>query len=134
LQNYVGKPIQCWTPAEFPGGWTEYAEDYCFVENTYWLPFEKQIPADYDIRDREMLGYYQVYLFLSNKLYFNIQWVPFVLALQALMFNIPHFFWRLLNFLSGMFDELIILKIKLFYGFFDMFTYLKYGENTTQFW
>jgi hypothetical protein len=63
-------------------------EDYCFVENTYYLPFERRIPTNTDERDEQMLNYYQ--------------WVPFVLALMALMFHIPHFVWRSINFLSGL--------------------------------
>jgi hypothetical protein len=66
---------------------TPAGRDYCWVENTYWLPFEEQIPEKYAERDRKMINYYQ--------------WVPFVLALQALFFNLPHFFWRMLNYLSG---------------------------------
>ncbi len=60
FQAYVGKPVQCWCPAQFTGGWEQYVEDYCFVENTYYLPFEKRIPTDTDYRDKQMLNYYQV--------------------------------------------------------------------------
>ena len=64
----MGNNIQCWTPAEFPGGWTEYAHDYCFVEDTYWLPFEKRIPSDHADRDKRMLNYYQVELLIDDLL------------------------------------------------------------------
>jgi len=84
---YVGKPLQCWVPAQFTGFWEEYTEDYCFVENTYWVPLDDQIPLSHQERGAKELNYYQ--------------WVPFVLALQALMFNIPHIIWRMLNWLSG---------------------------------
>jgi hypothetical protein len=84
----MGKSVQCWLPAQFKKGWEEYAEDYCFVENTYWLPFNERIPTNTTMRDERMLNYYQ--------------WVPFVLALMAAMFYLPHLLWRSLNFLSGL--------------------------------
>lgn len=31
-KEYGGNPIQCWAPADWIGPWTEYANDYCFVE------------------------------------------------------------------------------------------------------
>ena len=52
--------IQCWTPAQFTGGWSEYTHDYCWVENTYWLAFGDKIPEKIVDRDSKMLNYYQV--------------------------------------------------------------------------
>lgn len=63
----------------------EYALDYCYVQNTYFVGFTEIKPDNYfDIakhiipipknvteRDEKQIGYYQ--------------WVPFVLALQALL-------------------------------------------------
>jgi hypothetical protein len=86
-KTFLGDPLQCWVPAQFKGAWEQYVENYCFVENTYWVPMERDLPNDIGERDRQELSYYQ--------------WVPFVLALQALMFNIPHIIWRMLNWLSG---------------------------------
>lgn len=31
---------------EFRGGWEQYAEDYCFIQNTYFKQFNEEIPAD----------------------------------------------------------------------------------------
>ncbi|MFH4983494.1 hypothetical protein AB6A40_010203 [Gnathostoma spinigerum] len=88
-KEYGGDPIQCWLPAELASqkGWEEYAEDYCFVENTYYIPLEQNIPYSTKHRGNVELTYYQ--------------WVPFLLILQALMFTFPHIFWRMLNWLSG---------------------------------
>ena len=44
--RYVGTPIQCWMPTEFKGGWEQYAEDYCFIQNTFFIPFEEEIPNE----------------------------------------------------------------------------------------
>ncbi|PAV82645.1 hypothetical protein WR25_10337 [Diploscapter pachys] len=74
-KGYVGAPIQCWMPTEFKGGWEQYAEDYCFIQNTFFIPFEEDIPNEDSDRIKAEIGYYQ--------------WVPIVLALQAIMFYMP---------------------------------------------
>uniref|UniRef100_A0A0N5A9F0 Innexin n=1 Tax=Syphacia muris TaxID=451379 RepID=A0A0N5A9F0_9BILA len=86
-KQYVGSPIQCWMPMEFKGGWEEYAEDYCFIQNTYWVSFKEDVPKSVENRHEAEIGYYQ--------------WVPIVLALQALMFFIPAWIWKTLNKQSG---------------------------------
>ncbi|VDK89029.1 unnamed protein product [Onchocerca ochengi] len=79
-KQYFGSPIQCWVPMEFRGGWENYAEDYCFIQNSYYIPFTEQIPDELHER-RDQISYYR--------------WVPIVLALQALMFFAPNYFWNI---------------------------------------
>ncbi|KAK6765027.1 hypothetical protein RB195_025095 [Necator americanus] len=86
-KQYVGSPIQCWMPMEFKGGWEQYAEDYCFIQNTFFVPFYEEIPADDEDRSKAEIGYYQ--------------WVPVVLALQAIMFYLPNWIWKTLHQQSG---------------------------------
>uniref|UniRef100_A0A8R1DNY5 Innexin n=1 Tax=Caenorhabditis japonica TaxID=281687 RepID=A0A8R1DNY5_CAEJA len=86
-KQYVGQPIQCWIPAQFTGAWEQYSENYCFVQNTYFIRPEKYIPDSEIDREAAEIGYYQ--------------WVPFILGLQAIMFYLPSLLWRLMNFNSG---------------------------------
>lgn len=45
--SFVGQPIQCWFPAYYRGWWMEYALDYCYVQNTYFLSFTDIKPDNY---------------------------------------------------------------------------------------
>uniref|UniRef100_A0A914WNX4 Innexin n=1 Tax=Plectus sambesii TaxID=2011161 RepID=A0A914WNX4_9BILA len=99
--TFVGTPIQCWFPAYYKGWWNEYALDYCYVQNTYFLPFTEiesenyfdiakhmvPIPKNITHRDEKLIGYYQ--------------WVPFVLALEAILFYLPVVIWRGMYSASG---------------------------------
>nr|CRZ25465.1 BMA-INX-15 [Brugia malayi] len=61
-KEYGGDPIQCWLPAELASqkSWEQYAEDYCFVENTYYIPLEQNMPQSEKHRDERLITYYQV--------------------------------------------------------------------------
>ncbi len=47
---WVGDPIHCWVPMHFTGSHTKYTNSYCWVRNTYYLPFYEEIPKPHEAR------------------------------------------------------------------------------------
>lgn len=82
-KQYVGDPITCWVPAHFSGNWASYANSYCWIKSTYYLPFTEDVPKEEEDDKREDITYYQ--------------WVPLILLTQALFFYLPRQTWRTLN-------------------------------------
>ncbi|CAH8509212.1 unnamed protein product [Schistosoma bovis] len=77
----VCKPLHCWVPQEFTSSWEDYAENICWVQNTYFLLPNEAIPED----DFEMLRVRHISYY---------QWVAIILAGQAMMAWVPHVLWR----------------------------------------
>jgi len=44
MNQYVRNPITCWTPNHFSGAHSRYTVRYCWVRNTYYLPWSTQFP------------------------------------------------------------------------------------------
>ena len=59
----------------------------CFITNTYSFDMHESLPDDYSQRHERELKYYQ--------------WTPFILLIMAILFYIPHQFWRGLSLRSG---------------------------------
>ena len=87
MHQYVGTPITCWAPVHFTGSHTKYANSYCWVRNTYYLPWENNIPKLGQREDLKMIPYYQ--------------WIPFILLTQAVLFYLPSVFWHAFNSQAG---------------------------------
>ncbi|EFP09729.1 CRE-INX-5 protein [Caenorhabditis remanei] len=88
--QYVGRPIQCWVPAQFTRTWEKYAETYCFIKGTYFLPgafaSEEEMSVtspDGGVTASAQVGYYQ--------------WIPIILFVQAFLFYLPSIIWRTFN-------------------------------------
>lgn len=81
VRQYVGKPIQCWVPQEFKHPWEEYAENLCWIQNTYFLLPNEDVPEDdFELHRVKYVGYYQ--------------WIVIVLAGQAMLSWVPYLIWR----------------------------------------
>ncbi|OON23440.1 hypothetical protein X801_00656, partial [Opisthorchis viverrini] len=65
-------PLQCWIPQEFSRSWEEYAENYCWVTNTYYASLESRLPPPEERQN--VVRYYQ--------------WATFALAVQAAGFQV----------------------------------------------
>ena len=79
--------INCWVPAHFKGAWESYVNDYCWIRNTYYLPWDEHVPLDYSTRDKYPIVYYQ--------------WVPLFMLIQAIFFYLPILTWRTMNHRTG---------------------------------
>lgn len=64
----------------------QYANLYCWVDETFYLPFQDPMPQMNEPRERKITYY---------------QWVPIILMLQASMFAAPYALWRMLSSRSG---------------------------------
>ncbi|OWF49227.1 Innexin unc-9 [Mizuhopecten yessoensis] len=86
-KHYVGSPIQCFCPAHFTSTEVKYTNRVCWVSNTYYIPFSREIPSNYETRMSTEITYYQ--------------WVPVMLLLMAMFLKLPRLVWRLGVQMSG---------------------------------
>ena len=77
--QYAGDPINCWVPAQFTGSFETYTNRLCWLQNTYYVDDDKDIPDDMNERDKTMLKYYQ--------------WIHLIILFQSLLFVIPRVIW-----------------------------------------
>uniref|UniRef100_A0A1I8I9V4 Innexin n=1 Tax=Macrostomum lignano TaxID=282301 RepID=A0A1I8I9V4_9PLAT len=87
-KQIVGEPLKCWTPQEFKDPWIQYAEDYCWVKNTYFVPKSEELSPHAEVRKTQEIGYYQ--------------WIPYVMTLQAFCYYFPAMVWRMFNWKCGL--------------------------------
>lgn len=80
-KNFVGDIIQCWVPAYFTSAYADYTNKICWVSNTYYSPFEEDLPKSGE--PRKELVYYQ--------------WVPLILIVEAFFFYAPSTLWVVFN-------------------------------------
>ena len=92
FRSYVGSPITCWAPVHFHSSHKKFANSYCWVRNTYYLPWGDEVPRPDE--PRQMILYYQ--------------WIPFILLGQALFFYLPSVVWHGLNSKAGVDSDNIL--------------------------
>ena len=82
--------ITCWVPVHFTGSWTKFTNSYCWVKNTYYLPFANKVPHQGDTDAEQGKEYVKYY-----------QWIPFILLVQAVLFYAPTVVWHGFNSKGG---------------------------------
>jgi hypothetical protein len=97
MNQYVRNPISCWAPNHFTAPHSRYTKSYCWIRNTYYLPWSSQVPpvaggwpmakTKIPHAERQMIPYYQ--------------WIPFILLTQAFLFYAPTMIWCALNQKAG---------------------------------
>ncbi|KJH46319.1 Innexin [Dictyocaulus viviparus] len=101
FKQFGGRPIECMFPNKFPSSWEQYAENYCWSQDTYFVDPKQHVellkPDQRYTTERE-LSYYQ--------------WVPFFLLLQAVFFRAPSFVWRTFSNQSGIRMHEVVGKAK----------------------
>ncbi|KAL6739235.1 hypothetical protein Aduo_012711 [Ancylostoma duodenale] len=89
-KQFGGKPIECMVPSDFTNAWVQYAENYCWSQDTYFVPFSSPVASSSGKVDRSsaQISYYQ--------------WMPFFLLFEAACFRLPCFIWKYFAGQSGM--------------------------------
>ncbi|XP_023933039.1 innexin unc-9 [Lingula anatina] len=94
-ESIMKNAIICWVPGEFEDSHKNYVDNYCWIQNTYYIPFNERIPDS--SLPRQHVSYYQ--------------WVPIFLLIQALLFHLPSVFWRSLAPRTGIDVHLIVTSM-----------------------
>jgi len=87
MNQYVGDPIHCWVPAQFPDHHQEFAENLCWISQMYYVPMDEFIPYQKQDRMKRDISFYR--------------WVVAVLAIQCLLFKFPNMLWKELRGYAG---------------------------------
>lgn len=88
-KQFVGVPVRCWIPSEYKKDYyQDYADNYCWVSQMYYVPFSEPVPFDEDDRYEVDISFYR--------------WVTLMFLLQALLYKLPNLLWRELKGYSGL--------------------------------
>ncbi|CAD6196767.1 unnamed protein product [Caenorhabditis auriculariae] len=111
-KQFGGKPIECMVPMDFTSAWAQYAENYCWSQQTYYIPFDSPIvevvTQSEDYIDAISLhahdgttGAPKVVKKGGQKVSYY-QWMPFFLLFEAACFRFPCLIWKYFASQSGM--------------------------------
>uniref|UniRef100_A0A1I7XDD8 Innexin n=1 Tax=Heterorhabditis bacteriophora TaxID=37862 RepID=A0A1I7XDD8_HETBA len=89
-KQFGGKPIECMVPTDFTNAWVQYAENYCWAQDTYFVPFSS--PVAHSVNE----------IWKTNERVSYYQWMPFFLLFEAACFKLPCFIWKYFASQSGM--------------------------------
>uniref|UniRef100_A0A0B7A580 Innexin n=1 Tax=Arion vulgaris TaxID=1028688 RepID=A0A0B7A580_9EUPU len=101
LQEYVGKPIECWTPLDFPGGsdaYHEHINSYCWTHQLRYPQFQRN---SYLSSNPSGFFYLEQPTPSADFRTAFFRWVTLVFICQACLFKIPNFIWQRLNTSAG---------------------------------
>ncbi|CAG5126001.1 unnamed protein product, partial [Candidula unifasciata] len=98
MNQYVGDPIHCWVPAQFPKHHTEYAENVCWISQMYYVPMDEEIPFIKDKRMHRDISFYR--------------WVVAIFLLQCFLFKFPNMLWKELRGYSGLNVQKIVNMVE----------------------
>jgi hypothetical protein len=87
-RQFSERVIKCWVPAFFTPNFEAYANQVCWISNTYYVNSNSNVPKSEEIKKSTEIKYYQ--------------WIPFILLIQAIFLYIPRIMWRVLTARAGL--------------------------------
>lgn len=59
IKQYAGDPIDCWVPAQFKASYEKYADSYCWITGSWYIPSEKELSINEREKKQYKVRYYQ---------------------------------------------------------------------------
>jgi len=107
VSPFVAGPFQCFAPAEFKPGWVQYATRYCYLKNSYYVPFQTDDGMD-DITIAEHVKSGE-----AMEVHYY-QWIPYYLAFSSILFMVPYIYWTSITKAAGVDLEYLVTQASKF--------------------